>query len=46
VQHLVDLRELADREGHQEDFKNHLAMFRSRHSAKTSLTDRLKTHGL
>ena len=46
MQHLVDLRELAGREGHQDDFNNRLAMFRSRHSAKKSLMDRLKSVGL
>ena len=46
VQHLDDLRELADREGHQDDFNHRLATFRSRHSAKKSLTDRLKTRDL
>jgi hypothetical protein len=41
LQHLIDLRELAERESHQSDFKKRLATFRDKHSAKRSLTDRL-----
>jgi hypothetical protein len=46
VQHLVDLRDLAEREGHQAGFKERLAIFRNQHCAKKSLMDRLTTGGL
>jgi len=46
VQHLGDLGDLADREGHQADFKNRLAAFRNQHAAKKSLLDRLAKGGL
>jgi hypothetical protein len=46
VQHFGDLRDLAEREGQQVDFRKRLAAFRSQHSAKKSLLDRLTKGGL
>ena len=46
AKHLVDLRDLADREGDQADFKKRLADFKTQHSAKKSLMDRLKAQAL
>jgi len=45
VQQLGDLRDLAEREGHQAGFKKRLAVFRNQHSAKKSLIDRLAKGG-
>lgn len=46
VQQLDDLRDLAEREGQQVDFKKRLAVFHSQHAAKRSLMDRLAKGGL
>jgi hypothetical protein len=46
VQHLVDLRDLAEREGHQAGFKDRLALLCNRHAAKKTLIERLVKGGL
>jgi hypothetical protein len=46
VQHLGDLRDLAEVEGNQADFKKRLTRFRNQHFAKTSLLDLLANGGM
>lgn len=46
VQHLADLRDLAEREGRTAEFKERLHALRIRHSAKTSLIERLGKRSL
>ena len=46
VQHLADLRDLAEREGDQAEFKKRLGTLRTQHAAKKSLIDRLARGGL
>jgi hypothetical protein len=46
VKHLIDLRDLAERESHQADFKKGIVRFRNEQSAKKSLIDRLVKAGL
>jgi hypothetical protein len=46
VQHLVDLRDVAARQGNESDFAGRLALLRTRHVAKPSFTDRLSRNRL
>jgi len=46
VQHVVDLRELAEREGRQAEFQNRFHALRNQHGAKKSLIERLAKRGL
>lgn len=46
VQRLLDLRDVAARCGGESDFASRLALLRTRHTAKPSLTDRLSKNGL
>ena len=46
VQHVADLRELADREGRQAEFKRRLHALQNQHGAKKSLLERLVKRGL
>ncbi len=46
MEHLLDLRDLAERESRQADFTKRLAEFRDGHAAKRSLIDRLAKAGL
>ena len=46
VRHVADLRDLAEREGRQAEFKERLVTLRNRHSAKKSLIERLAKRGL
>lgn len=41
VQHLIDLRDLAIREGRPADFTKRFEMFRGQHSSKRTFIDRL-----
>jgi hypothetical protein len=46
VQHLADLRELAERERQQAEFKRRLLALRNQHNAKKSWLERLVKRGL
>lgn len=46
IQHLVDLRDLASRDGKEAAFSGRLADFRSAHARKPSLLGRLSEKGL
>ena len=46
VQHLVDLRDVAARQGNEADFARRLMLLRTRHEAKRTFTERLRGNGL
>jgi hypothetical protein len=46
VQHLVDLRDLASRQGSEADFAHRLAVLRSAHSTKRTFIERLRSKGM
>jgi hypothetical protein len=46
VNHLLDLRDLAARQGGQADFAHRLTALRGNHSAKRTFLNRLRDKGL